>query len=97
MLESRFKSETKSRIRELFYEVEIVDIHSGNPKSFPDTIVLGPNGKWAALEFKNEADAPRQPNQQYYVDKLNLIGYASFIYPEIVEGVLDDLERLFAS
>lgn len=52
---------------------------------------------WATLEVKTSANANIQPNQQYYVDRLNRMGFAAFIYPENEEEVLDAMEQAFAS
>ena len=51
--------------------------------------------KWAALELKKDAKASHRPNQDYYVGLMNDMSYASFIYPENKELVINDLERLF--
>ena len=61
-------------------------------QGFPDlTIYYGP--KWATLEVKRSADASRRPNQEYYVEKLNNMGFSSFIFPENKEDVLNAMEQ----
>lgn len=58
----------------------------------PDLIILyGPY--WAMLEVKASAKSVIQPNQEYYVTALDDMGFAAFIYPEIEEEVLRDLQH----
>lgn len=52
---------------------------------------------WAMLEVKASRQAPYQPNQKYYVDKLGKMSFAAFIYPENEEEVLSALQEAFAS
>jgi hypothetical protein len=97
MLESEFKKQAKKRIIERFPNLDLDFIDGNtNDRSMPDTFVLGP-WSWAALEFKRSAFAPLRPNQGYHIRRLNKKGYAKFVYPENLEEVLDDLERIFAS
>jgi hypothetical protein len=51
--------------------------------------------KWASLEVKASADANVQPNQEFYVEKLNEMSFAAFIYPENEEEVLNALQQAF--
>jgi hypothetical protein len=63
-------------------------------QGIPDLLVLY-NDKWAALEVKRSSNARHRPNQDYYVDKMNNMSYATFIYPENEESVFNSLRRLF--
>ena len=65
-------------------------------QGFPDLTVLYED-KWAALEVKNREKAPHRPNQDYYIQKLNKMSYASFIYPENEKEVFGDLQQAFRS
>lgn len=66
-----------------------------NPQGIPDLTILY-NSKWCCLECKKCRSASRRPNQEFYISKLNDMSYASFVYPENVEEVLDDMEHTFA-
>jgi hypothetical protein len=53
--------------------------------------------KWASLEVKASADSNVQPNQEFYVEKMNEMSFAAFIYPENEEEVLNALQQAFES
>ena len=95
MLESKFKKQTIERIKDRFPSLDL-DFITPLSRSMPDTFIIAPH-VWAALEFKRSEISPHRPNQDYHILRLNRKGYATFVYPENVEEVLDDLEVLFLS
>ena len=94
MIESQFQKRLKREIKERFPGCIIYKTDPQQIQGSPDLIILNGN-KWAALEVKKNAKAPHRPNQDYRVEQMNKMSFASFIYPENKEEVFDDLERLF--
>lgn len=91
MLESKFE---KQLIRELEreYPGAIVLKNDANMlQGFPDRLILFKN-RWAAFDAKAFEHANHQPNQDYYIDLLNSMSYAKFVYPENKELFLDELQ-----
>lgn len=65
-------------------------------QGIPDLLVLY-EGRWAALECKKAKQASHQPNQDYYVERMNEMSFSRFVYPENKEIILDELQQSFRS
>lgn len=96
MLENRFKTKLIKELKELFPGCIVVHLDGSEIQGIPDILVLYGN-KWAALEGKRSANAPQRPNQEYYVDLMNRMSFAAFIFPENKDEVLYDLQQSFES
>ena len=94
MLENKFKTELVAEIEDIFPGCIVVHLDPNEIQGIPDLLVLYEN-KWAALEGKKSANAPHRPNQDYYVNLMNKMSFASFIYPENKEEVLYELQQAF--
>jgi tRNA C32,U32 (ribose-2'-O)-methylase TrmJ len=70
----------------------IFHLDANEIQGIPDILILYEN-KWAALEGKKHKNASHRPNQDYYVNLMNEMSYASFIYPENKEEVFDELQQ----
>ena len=96
MLESKFQAELKKEIKQRLPGCIVIKQDASQIQGIPDLLILHKD-RWAALEVKAHEKAHRQPNQEYYVDKLDGMSYAAFIYPGNKEDVLDALYRSFGS
>lgn len=93
-LESGFQKDLMDKIREEYPGCVIVKNDSSYIQGFPDWTILYKD-KWAVLEAKRDKNAKRQPNQPYYVEKLDGMSYSRFVYPENEDEVLDGLRKIF--
>jgi hypothetical protein len=94
MLESVFQSNLIKELKDIFHGCVILKNDSSYIQGFPDLLILYKN-RWAALECKKSANSSYQPNQEYYLDLLDKMSFASVIYPENKEEVLDELQKAF--
>ena len=95
-LEKDFQSNLIKELKKIFVGCLVIKLDSGYIQGIPDLLVLYKN-KWATLECKKSASASKRPNQEYYVDKMNEMSFARFVYPENKQEVLDELYQTFQS
>lgn len=92
MAEGAYQSKLIKKIKEMLPGCMVLKNDSSYLQGVPDLLVM--NGeKWGALEVKVSEHAKHQPNQDYYVEKMNGMSFAAFIYPENERQVLDELQR----
>lgn len=94
MLESKFQANLIKKLKALFPDCIVMKNDSSYIQGVPDLIVLAGN-RWATLECKKTSTARHQPNQDYYVEKMNGMSFSKFIYPENEDEVLNDLRNYF--
>ncbi len=92
--ESEFQAHLIRELKAVFPGCVVLKNDANYLQGFPDLLILH-NDKWAALECKRGKEAHRQPNQEYYVNTLNKMSYASFISPENRNEVLNELQQTF--
>jgi hypothetical protein len=93
-LESQFQKELMDEIKARYPGCVVLKNDAGYIQGFPDWTILYKD-KWAVLEAKKSKNAKKQPNQPYYVDKLDEMSFSRFVYPENKDEVLRDLAILF--
>lgn len=94
MLENRFKTDLKKEIENMLPGCFVLHLDPNEIQGIPDLIILYGN-KWAVLEGKKSATASVRPNQPYYVELMDKMAFAAFIYPENKDQVLDELYCYF--
>ena len=94
MLENKFQANLIRELKNEFPECIVMKNDSSYIQGVPDLLVLHKD-KWASLEVKRSSNASHQPNQDYYVDKMNEMGFSRFSYPENKDDVMTDLRLYF--
>lgn len=94
MKESIFQSRLIRELKQRFPGCMVLKTDPTYIQGLPDLLILY-RDHWAALECKKSSNAHKQPNQTYYLEKMDDMSFARFIYPENKEEVLDELEQSF--
>ena len=95
-LERDFQGELVKEIKKILPESLILKNDPNYMQGIPDLIILN-NDRWATLEVKKSINSPRQPNQDYYVDRMDEMSFSAFICPENKEVILRDLQSALSS
>jgi len=94
MLEGKFKTELIRELHDLFPGCFVLHNDANEIQGFPDITILYQN-MWACLEGKKSIHERYQPNQEYYLEVLDDMSFASMICPENREAVLYELQQAF--
>lgn len=94
MLENKFQAKLIKEIKDTLPGCIVMKNDSSYIQGIPDLLILHKD-KWGSLEVKKSANAKHQPNQDYYVKKMNGMSFSSFIYPENKDEVMTSLSKFF--
>lgn len=94
--ENKFQSDLIQELKDMFPGCMILKNDPNYIQGIPDLLLLW-GKRWAILECKRSADAPYQPNQPYYIERLNEMSFSAAIYPENKEEVLRELQSAFST
>lgn len=87
-LESGFQDKLRKEIMDMLPGCMIFKMDQ--IQGIPDMLILY-GDKWASLENKRSKSASHRPNQDYYVNLMDEMGFSRFVYPENKDEVLDEL------
>ncbi|QJD49656.1 endonuclease [Gordonia phage Secretariat] len=99
MRESAYQAGLIRKLRKLFPDSIIMKNDSGFIQGIPDLTILHED-KWATLEVKAKrptSDQAFEPNQEWYIEKMNSMSFSACVYPENEKDVLRGLQQAFAS
>ena len=91
-LERDFQAKLIKDIKYRFDGCMVMKLDSSYIQGIPDLLILH-NDRWATLECKKNLGAHKQPNQEYYVERMNEMSFSRFICPENKEEVLNELQQ----
>ena len=95
VLERDFQAWLIKELRKLFPGCVIQKLDSGYQQGIPDLLILF-GDRWAVLEVKKKRPTKAsdfEPNQEYFIEKLNEMSFCACVYPENVEDVLDAIQQ----
>lgn len=96
MLENKFKTNLIKKIEALLPGCMVLHLDATEIQGIPDLLILYED-RWASIEVKKSANATHRPNQDYYVDLMDRMSFAAFVYPENEKEILYELEQSLKS
>lgn len=93
-LERYYETQLVKKLEKMFPGCYIQRNDPTRTQGIPDLTIFY-DDMWAMLEVKAYENAPTQPNQHYYVDRMNNMSFAAFICPENEKEVLNALQCAF--
>lgn len=95
-VEAVYQAKLIKKLKQLFPGCFVLKNDSGYMPGIPDLLILY-GEQWAMLEVKAAENSPERPNQRHYVETLDDMSFADFIYPENEAEVLRELEFAFGT
>ena len=94
MTENQYQSKLIKKLEKMFPGCLIMKTNEQHRQGLPDLLILW-RKYWATLEVKSSEEAHSQPNQGYYIELLDEMSFAAYIYPENEREVLSALQQAF--
>ncbi|QXO14690.1 VRR-Nuc domain protein [Gordonia phage Burley] len=97
--ESTYQAGLIRKLRKLYPDAIIMKNDSSYIQGIPDLTILQ-GDRWATLEVKARQPVSEQafePNQEWFIDKMNEMSFSACIYPENEKDVLDGLQQALTS
>lgn len=94
MTENQYQTKLIKKLENMFPGCVILKNDSSYKQGMLDLLILWED-RWASLEVKASASSDIQPNQEYYVDRLEKMSFAAIIYPDNEREVLSALQQAF--
>ena len=96
MTENQYQGKLIKKLELRFPGCIVLKNDAGLVQGIPDlTLLYGQY--WAALEVKASMNTIKQPNQDFFVQKLDDMSFTAYIYPENEEEVLSALQSAFTT
>lgn len=96
MTENKYQARIIKKLEEMFPGCIVMKTDTSLQQGLPDLLILW-RKYWATLEVKASEQASSQPNQAYYIERLDEMSFAAYIYPENEAEVLSALQQAFKS
>jgi hypothetical protein len=94
MTENQYQAKIIRKLKEMFPGCIVIKVDSAYQQGMPDLLLLWKQ-YWASLEVKADRLSRPQPNQDHFVEQLNDMSFAAYIYPENEKKVLSALQQAF--
>ena len=94
MTENKYQAKVIKKLEKMFPGCIIMKTNEQHRQGLPDLLILW-RSFWAALEVKVSESARSQPNQSHYIEMLDDMSFAAYIFPENEEEVLSALQQAF--
>jgi hypothetical protein len=94
LTERQYQGQLIKKLEQMFPDCLILKSDPNDRQGILDLLILW-RDKWASLEVKAFPGASVQPNQDFYVKKLDGMSFAAYIYPENEKEVLSALQKAF--
>lgn len=95
-LETAFALDLKNEIKDRYPGCYILKQNPNELQGVPDLIVLYKD-KWAAIETKREPNSDKRVNQEWHINRMNEMSFATFANQRNRDEVLNGIQETFGA